>query len=534
MRARIDTVRGPQWREIRGPDDARRALDDLFRYNLEIVGSLPPLYGAGVRYRREDRRKGWEDWQGADRTLELRTGDCEDLASWRAAELAACGADPEARPEIFRVRPGLMHVRVARGDGVPEDPSAMLGMKTRGNRIRYRFGRRRADGMIGAEISAPIAGEHVAARSYGRTRAEACAGALDRLSDALVEVGAYDYLVTPEVGAELDPFVVQGFEPFVVQGEPFESGGTEETVNTALDATTAAVAAVAPWGTVAATILSGLRKVWGWLQAGSHDPMAYMMRWVSENKDPKTRLPFPGKTTKDAQQANMAALLANGWVMIYCSDSQGTVQNIIREFGTRGWTFTHRTDDYWLDKLHTRRITHYIAIGRASEAPQAVKDAAAAQAQRLGPEESLKRTMKFLTGAKGYMKTYGGTENYDEMIVDALVVVPRPAASVDAPAANASLEQGQAAPKAPAAGGAKPPAAPAAPASSTGLPFERPRAAPQGRADAEPPPLPPDVARRLGRLRGILSLAEDGRLAELGKLARQGGAVGKFIREVLS
>lgn len=91
---------------------------------------FPPLYKSGVRYVGEPL--GQENWQVPSVTLQLRGGDCEDLAAWRAAELVVSGVDVHARAVVKCVRPGLMHCVVLRGNGVVEDPSARLGMKTRG------------------------------------------------------------------------------------------------------------------------------------------------------------------------------------------------------------------------------------------------------------------------------------------------------------------------------------------------------------------------------------------------------------------
>lgn len=92
--------------------------------------TFPRLYDSGVRYRREPM--GSERWQTAEETLMLGHGDCEDLASWRAAELRVSGEDVRATPVLKRVRPGLMHCLVRRGDGSLEDPSRRLGMKGKG------------------------------------------------------------------------------------------------------------------------------------------------------------------------------------------------------------------------------------------------------------------------------------------------------------------------------------------------------------------------------------------------------------------
>lgn len=92
-------------------------------------GRYPALYRSGVRYQREPR--GREDWQTVSRAYRNKFADCEDLAAWRAAELVVSREDAGARAVIKRVRPGLIHCLVLRGDGSFEDPSKVLGMGAR-------------------------------------------------------------------------------------------------------------------------------------------------------------------------------------------------------------------------------------------------------------------------------------------------------------------------------------------------------------------------------------------------------------------
>lgn len=89
--------------------------------------STPPLYKAGVKYLRE--KPGSDNWQDIPRTLELRSGDCEDLAAWRTAELNAAGESAHCELIHF-VEEGItfFHVVVRRADGTKEDPSNILGM----------------------------------------------------------------------------------------------------------------------------------------------------------------------------------------------------------------------------------------------------------------------------------------------------------------------------------------------------------------------------------------------------------------------
>ena len=103
------------------------ACEDQLRSNR---GRIPRLYASGVRYRREPL--GQESWQLPTVTLQARSGDCEDLAAWRAAELVVTGEDRRAKAVVRIVRAGLMHCVVLRGNGAIEDPSKILGMNGKG------------------------------------------------------------------------------------------------------------------------------------------------------------------------------------------------------------------------------------------------------------------------------------------------------------------------------------------------------------------------------------------------------------------
>ncbi|HEY0711730.1 MAG TPA: hypothetical protein VGF45_03595 [Polyangia bacterium] len=98
--------------------------------------AYPPLFEAGVRYRREQG----ERWRDVPTLIERGEGDCEDLACWRIAELRASGV--HAFPYVaFQRRNGAYryHALVERfkrfdrkagrfvGQTV-EDPSRVLGM----------------------------------------------------------------------------------------------------------------------------------------------------------------------------------------------------------------------------------------------------------------------------------------------------------------------------------------------------------------------------------------------------------------------
>jgi len=95
----------------------------LMRMAEENGHEVPRLYESRATYRRE--RRGQEFWKGALDALgvaETLEGDCEDLASYRAAELRYMDDEP-ARVVILRTERGTFHAVVERGDGTIEDPS---------------------------------------------------------------------------------------------------------------------------------------------------------------------------------------------------------------------------------------------------------------------------------------------------------------------------------------------------------------------------------------------------------------------------
>jgi hypothetical protein len=113
-------------------DAALAGLVAINVVQLRRAGGGPDLYAAGVRYEREPR--GVERWQSALDLLRTRRGDCEDLASYRAAWLRV-NTGEAARAIAYRTGARKFHAVVARGDGTIEDPSRALGM---GRRARKR------------------------------------------------------------------------------------------------------------------------------------------------------------------------------------------------------------------------------------------------------------------------------------------------------------------------------------------------------------------------------------------------------------
>lgn len=117
------------------PEELDALLEGLWVLNCHIMSTRehPPLYQSGIRYRREPR--GHEEWQSASSLISSGSGDCEDLAAYRAAELAITGEDTEARPRVIGTRkPGQLHCIVVRGDGAIEDPSRICLAIERRNR----------------------------------------------------------------------------------------------------------------------------------------------------------------------------------------------------------------------------------------------------------------------------------------------------------------------------------------------------------------------------------------------------------------
>lgn len=105
---------------------------------LQAHPETPDLYKAGVSYKPERRRRNGiteygEEWQTIPWVIYRGYGDCEDLGSWRAAELRQ-RYKIKATPYIKmrRMPDGFWraHVVVRWPNGQLEDPSAKLGMYT--------------------------------------------------------------------------------------------------------------------------------------------------------------------------------------------------------------------------------------------------------------------------------------------------------------------------------------------------------------------------------------------------------------------
>jgi hypothetical protein len=98
----------------------------LVQPNVQLIraAGLPRLYSSGTHYERED--PGEEEWKNARELLRTKRGDCEDLASYLAAELRVYDK-LDARVVIRPNRMGGYHA-VVEVNGRILDPSAKLGM----------------------------------------------------------------------------------------------------------------------------------------------------------------------------------------------------------------------------------------------------------------------------------------------------------------------------------------------------------------------------------------------------------------------
>lgn len=118
----------------------------------------------------------------------------------------------------------------------------------------------------------------------------------------------------------------------------------------------------------------------------------------------------------------IARCLAVGVIPIYCSDSEGTRDNIAREFGLRGWTGIEKWSNAY-DAGFGRKSWWFGLIARTKDAPAQIV-ASATQRAAADLQGAWNRTVGFCIDAKHRMRAYGGNENYEEMIVDAIPVLP--------------------------------------------------------------------------------------------------------------
>lgn len=115
-------------------------LNEWMFAHADNVGGIqmPSLYSLPVTYRREPRGREW--WQHAADVLGVvsdRSGDCEDLAAFRCAELRYY-EDIDCRVKVVRTSRGSFHAIVEFPDGSTEDPSRVLVMLERARKARSR------------------------------------------------------------------------------------------------------------------------------------------------------------------------------------------------------------------------------------------------------------------------------------------------------------------------------------------------------------------------------------------------------------
>ena len=123
-----------------GPDTPPEHIAEVVELLIEALATanlaqmrahpFPTLSSKAIRYDIEESQELFDD---ASVVLSRRSGDCDDLAAYRLAELWASG-DHEARAVVkwqadpSNPIPWGFHAMVARGDGMLEDPSTELGM----------------------------------------------------------------------------------------------------------------------------------------------------------------------------------------------------------------------------------------------------------------------------------------------------------------------------------------------------------------------------------------------------------------------
>lgn len=136
--------------------DLDAALEGLVRINVALLQQyaqagrpVPPLLRAGVHWQPDELRgKPAETWDNLDVVRRRGYGDCEDLASWAAAELRftkGIAARAIVRPSST---PGVAwHCIVELPNGQTIDPSLKLGMR------EYRAAHPKAHhGPLGADL----------------------------------------------------------------------------------------------------------------------------------------------------------------------------------------------------------------------------------------------------------------------------------------------------------------------------------------------------------------------------------------------
>lgn len=115
---------------VRSQNSMLWILEAIVQVNILFLKEYPhtpALYDAPVRY--EEEKHGIEEWQDIPTTLEKGVADCEDLATWRAAELRMMNVDAHPFLRWREVGDDLRyHALVWLPGGKIEDPSRAMGM----------------------------------------------------------------------------------------------------------------------------------------------------------------------------------------------------------------------------------------------------------------------------------------------------------------------------------------------------------------------------------------------------------------------
>lgn len=121
------------------------ALEGLVQVNDRIMDrvALPPVYESGARW----RNIAHTNWRHAHQIATEGWGDCEGISAWRTAELRRTGEDPDARVGCYHTGHKKYHAIVIRGNDYIEDPSVVLGMRSRPSMPRTREDMNTINGM---------------------------------------------------------------------------------------------------------------------------------------------------------------------------------------------------------------------------------------------------------------------------------------------------------------------------------------------------------------------------------------------------
>ena len=123
---------------------------------------------------------------------------------------------------------------------------------------------------------------------------------------------------------------------------------------------------------------------------------------------------------------------------IYCSDSVGTRDQIAAGFSERGWV-NKRWGQSYNAGWGTKKWWYGVILNVADAPAGKLEAKRAAVAAANSYSEEMRKTVALCMNAKAEMRTYGGREDFDDMIQRALpVFAPTPAA--DAPSGGALTE----------------------------------------------------------------------------------------------